>query len=275
MLPRVGHIQFLNCLPLYYGLMKNGVLPDIELCKHTPTELSNRLLRGELDISPIPVIEYARHADDLLLLPRLTVSSDGKVLSILLVSKIPAEQLDGKPVALARTSATSQVLTKIILAEKYGVTPAYFESPPDLAQMFIEAEAALLIGDDALRVLVKPKKFYMYDLGEEWKTLTGEKMVYAVWGVRRTYAQQHRELVIKVYKAFISSMEQSQKQLDSIARDVAQWSPFPARFLKRYFEGLKFEFGEDYQRGCREFLKRAKAVGALDIVPELQFVEIA
>ena len=160
MLPRVGHIQFLNCLPLYYGLVKNGVLPDIELFKNTPTELSRMLLRGELDISPVPAIEYARHAGELQLLPRLTVSSDGRVLSILLVSKVPAEELGARPVALANTSATSQVLTKIILQDRYHVSPTYFESPPDLAQMFMEADAGLLIGDDALRTFIRPKKLF-------------------------------------------------------------------------------------------------------------------
>jgi chorismate dehydratase len=274
MLPRVGHIQFLNCLPLYYGLVKNGVLPEIELYKNTPTELSQRLLRGELDISPIPAIEYARHAAELLLLPRLTVSSDGRVLSILLVSKVPAEELSGRPVALANTSATSQVLTKIILKDRYAVAPRYFESPPDLAQMFMEADAGLLIGDDALRTFIKPKKYHVYDLGEEWRLLTAKKMVYAVWAVRRAYARQHPEAVKAVYHAFVQSMEHSLQQAATIARDVSQWSPFSARFLKNYFTGLRFEFGPDYKEGCLEFLRRAQALGAITAVPKLEFADV-
>ncbi len=91
-------------------------------------------------------------------------------MSILLISKIPIEQLDGKTVALTNTSATSQVLTRIILEEKYGLHPSYFECPPDLGQMFREAESALLIGDDALRALQTPSGYHLYDLGEEWST---------------------------------------------------------------------------------------------------------
>jgi chorismate dehydratase len=254
--------------------MKNGVLSEIELCKHTPTELCSRLLRGELDISPVPAIEYARHADELLLLPRLTVSSDGKVLSILLVSKVPVGELNGRPVALANTSATSQVLAKIILRERYGVEPHYFESPPDVAQMFMEADAALLIGDDALRVFIKPQNFLVYDLGEEWKLLTGEKMVYALWAVRKAYARQNPEQVQTVYTAFINSLEKSLLHIDAAVREVAQWSPFSARFLKKYFRGLKFEFDADYQRGYLEFLRRAKKLGAIDAVPHLEFVDV-
>ncbi|MCL5292361.1 MAG: menaquinone biosynthesis protein, partial [Actinobacteria bacterium] len=128
--PRVGHIQFLNCLPLYYGLVNNGTILDIDLTKGTPTELNRWLVEGKLDISPISAIEYARNASELVLLPKLTVSSDGKVGSILLASKVPVEELGTASVALTNTSRTSQVLVKIILKVKYGVEPTYFECPP-------------------------------------------------------------------------------------------------------------------------------------------------
>jgi len=161
-------------------LVKEEVVLEIDLFKDSPKQLCRKLLDGQLDISPIPAIEYARHADELLLLPDLTISSDGRVMSILLVSKVPIEQLDKKNVALTNTSATSQVLTQIVIEEKYGLRPHYFECPPDLAQMFREGEAALLIGDDALRALHAPSSYHLYDLGEEWAAFTGEKMVYAV-----------------------------------------------------------------------------------------------
>src|SRR5687768_17065323 len=121
--PRVGHIEFLNCLPLYHGLVHDGAVLDMELTKGTPTELNRLLIAGALDVAPISSIEYLRHADELVLLPDLTVSSDGPVGSIALASRRPAAELGGRTVALTNTSATSQVLAKIVLAERYGVTP--------------------------------------------------------------------------------------------------------------------------------------------------------
>lgn len=164
MLPRVGHIQFLNCLPLYYGLVKNGILAGVELVKGTPTELNRYLLEGKLDLTPISSIEYCRHYRELLLLPRLTVSSDGEVKSILLVSKVPVEQLTGDHrVALASTSATSQALLQIILRDRYSVTPNYLVYPPDLEAMLAGADAALLIGDHALRAFYAERgRLYIY-----------------------------------------------------------------------------------------------------------------
>jgi chorismate dehydratase len=274
MRPRVGHIQFLNCLPLYHMLVRQGVVLNIDLYKDTPLELCRRLLEGKLDISPVPAIEYARHADELLLLPRLTVSSSGRVMSILLVSKVSAARLDGRAVALTNTSATSQVLARIILGQRYRVAPHYFECPPDLPEMLREADAALLIGDDALRAFARPGRLRLYDLGAEWKALTGENMVYAVWAVRQDYAHKHPRLVKEVFDAFVSSIEMSLEQIDTVVTDIARWEPFPRKFLKDYFRTLKFEFGEEYQRGLVRYYEMARDIGAIGKVPRLKFVRM-
>ena len=269
----MGHIQFLNCLPLYYGLVQDGALVDMELTKGTPTELNRLLLAGALDIAPISSIEYLRHADELLLLPDLTVSADGPVKSIALVSRVPPEELDGAPVALTNTSATSQVLARIVLAERYGAAPRYFECPPDLSRMLDEARAGLLIGDPALRVLWQPPAgVRCYDLGEEWAALTGCAMVYAVWAVRRDYAAAAPELVAEVLDAFRRSLSFSLGRVDEIAAAASRWEPFPPEMLAAYFRTLRFEFGPRYQTGLLEFARRAAEHGALDRVPALEFV---
>ena len=172
--PRVGHIQFLNCLPLYYGLVKNCALLDIELIKGTPTELNRLLMGGGLDISPISSIEYARHNDSLMLLPDFTVSSDGEVKSIILLSRIPVTELSGKRIAMTNTSATSHVLLKLVLGRSYGIVPEYVVSETDLKGMFSVADAALLIGDAALKHYVNPQNFHLYDLGSgrDWSVAT-------------------------------------------------------------------------------------------------------
>lgn len=273
--PRVGHIQFLNCLPLYYGLVKNGIILDVELTKGTPTELNRLLIDGKLDISPISAIEYAKNADKLALLPRLTVSSDGEVKSILLVSKVPAEELDGGTVALANTSRTSQALVKIILKDGYGADPEYFECPPDLGSMLLEADAALLIGDPALRALHEARDLRIYDLGSEWKSLTGRRTVYAVWGVRREYAAKNPDIVEEVYRGFLSSMAYSVANVGAIAKDASRWEPFDSAFLEDYFLSLKFDFDARYQEDFLFFLKRAKELGYIDEVPDLEFVDVS
>ena len=140
--PRVGHIQFLNCLPIYWGLMRSGALLDFDLHKDTPDQLSAALVAGDLDIGPISLVEYLRNADQLLLLPDLAVGSDGPVLSVNLVSTKPLGQLDGDRVALGSTSRTGVLLAQMLLRDRYGVRPTYFRCPPDLTQMLLEAQAS-------------------------------------------------------------------------------------------------------------------------------------
>ncbi len=271
--PRVGHIQFLNCLPLYHGLVREGAVLDMDLTRGTPTELNRMLVDGALDIAPISSVEYLRHAADLVLLPDLTVSSDGPVKSIALASRVPAAELAGRAVALTNTSATSHVLTKIVLAERYGVAPRYFVCPPDLGRMLDEGEAALLIGDPALRVLWQPPEgLHCYDLGEEWRRLTGCAMVYAVWAVRRDYAKRAPGLVEEVLATFRRSLAYSLAHVEEIAVAASRREAFPAEVLADYFRTLRFEFGQRYRDGLREFARRAAAHGALAAVPRLEFV---
>jgi chorismate dehydratase len=272
--PQIGHIQFLNCLPLYHMLVKHDVMPDIDLHKDTPTGLCKRLIAGELDISPVPAIEYARHADELMLLPDLAVCSDGKVLSILVVSKLPIHELDKKPFALTNTSATSQVLAKILLKKKYNIEPKYFECPSDLPEMLRESDAALLIGDDALRAFVKPSRFHLYDLGEEWQQYTGAKMVYAVWAVRRAYAEQNPEMVANISRAFQVSKQKSLENMDRIVNEISQYEIFSESFLKKYFSSLRFDLDESFQEGLIKYYQMAKEIGAIEKVPELRFVKV-
>src|SRR5512140_1832401 len=131
--------------------MRSGALLDLDLHKDSPERLSAALVAGDLDVGPISLVEYLRHADDLLLLPDVAVGSDGPVLSVNLVSTVPPDRLDGRRVALGSTSRTGVLLAKMLLADRYGVNPEYFVCPPDLTGMLLEADAAVLIGDVALR----------------------------------------------------------------------------------------------------------------------------
>jgi len=272
--PKVGHIQFLNCLPLYYGLVKSAALLDIELIKGTPTELNKMLIGNALDISPISSVEYARHADSLILLPDFTVSSRGEVKSILLLSRLPVEQLDGRKIALTDTSATSQILLQIIIKLGYKIEPEYIIMQPDLEGMLSIADAALLIGDIALRHHADSDRYHVYDLGMEWKKLTGKNMVYAVWAVNRIFAQKNLPLCADVYDAFRKSMDYSIANLPEIVAYAAKWEPFDPEFLEAYFRSLHFAFEPEYQEGLLHFYRMAKGIGALQSVPDLEFLSL-
>ncbi|MBI5230568.1 MAG: menaquinone biosynthesis protein [Coriobacteriales bacterium] len=268
--PRLGHIQFLNCLPLYYGLVKQDVLLDVDLVKAAPRSLARMLLDDELDVAPIPSIEYARHAEELVLLPDIAISSDGEVQSILLLSKVPADELGGRTVALADTSRTSQVLCRVLLAKHWRVEPGFVEEPPDVSAMLRDADAALLIGDDALRAYWdRPEGLHAYDLGAEWTRWTGLPMVYAVWAVRRQYATSQPDAVRTILDSLNGSLAYCRAHLDAISEYAARWEPFPVESFRSYFDALQFRFGPRYREGLTRYLAEAHDIGQLDSVPRL------
>ncbi|HKD97246.1 MAG TPA: menaquinone biosynthesis protein [Micromonosporaceae bacterium] len=265
--PRVGHIQFLNCLPIYWGLMRSGALLDVDLHKDTPDRLNTALVEGDLDIGPISLVEYLRYADDLLLLPDLAVGSDGPVLSVNLVATRPLAEL--RRVALGSTSRTGVLLARMLLAERYGVTPQFYRCPPDLTEMLLEADAAVLIGDVALRARheASGRGLTVTDLGEAWREWTGLPMVFAVWAVRRPFAAAHPGLVKDVHEAFLRSRDLCLDELDEVAEAAARWEPFDADTLRTYFRGLDFSLGERQVEGVREFAARAAALGEVPPLP--------
>ena len=271
--PRVGHIQFLNCLPLYWGLVRSGALLDVELTTDTPDHLNDALVRGDLDIGPISLVEYLRHADRLKLLPDLAVGSDGPVLSVVLVSGVPLDDI--RSVALGATSRTSVLLAQMVLEDRLGRRPTYATMPPDLPAMLREADAAVVIGDPALRATfgVRPAGTTVLDLGEAWRQRSGHPMVFAVWAARDEFAERHPGLVKDVAEAFRASLDLALVQIGTVAEAAARWEELDAPTLARYFRTLDFRLGAEQQAGLRAFAAELVGRGVLERVPEIAFVD--
>lgn len=244
---RLGRISYANMAPVFYRLDA-----DVEEITGVPTDLNARLLAGEVDVAPISSIEYARNADRLLLLPRLCVSSEGAVDSIQLVSRIPLARV--RTVAITPESATSVVLTKVLLPNADHV--AFGE----------DADATLLIGDAALKSAFEDPTPH-YDLGRMWLEQTGLPMVFAVWAVNEPVPDGIGELEA----ALVESVKRARLEPEKLAYEASERYGYPAGFLARYFEKLRYSFGPRERAGFYTFLELARDVGELDHVPELRF----
>jgi chorismate dehydratase len=256
--PRVGHIRFLNCLPIYWGLMRSGELLNVELRHDSPDRLGAALVAGELDIGPISLVDYLHHSDELLLLPDLAVGSDGPIRSVNLVSARPVTELDQARIALTPTSRTGVLLARLLLTQRYGLRPGFVAGRA--------GDAAVLIGDEALRAH-HDAGLLVTDLGQEWRDWTGLPMVFAVWGVRRDFAAEQPGLVKDVHEAFVRSRELCLAELPEVAAAAARWEPFDASALADYFRQLDFSLGARQLAGLREFARRAAAAGAAPPLP--------
>lgn len=245
---RLGRIGYVNMAPVFYRLDA-----QVEEVVGVPTELNRALLAGEIDVAPVSSIEYARNADRLRLLPRLCVGSEGAVDSIQLVSRLPLEQV--RTVAVTPESATSVVLTKVLLPEAEHVP---LEEP---------ADARLLIGDAALKSAFEDPTPH-HDLGRLWLERTGLPMVFAVWAAREPVADGIAELE----QALVESVRIARAEPESLAHQASERYGYPAGFLARYFEKLRYRFGPRERAGLYTFLELAHDAGLLYEVPELRFV---
>jgi len=248
---RLGRISYVNMAPVFYRLDA-----EVDEVQGVPTDLNDRLLRGELDLAPISSIEYARHADRLRLLPRLCVSSEGAVESIQLVSRKPLEQV--RSIAVTPESATSVVLTKVLLPEASHVP------------LGEEADAKLLIGDAALKSAFEDPTPH-HDLGRLWLERTGLPMVFAVWACPEPVPAGLSELEA----ALVDSVLLARAEPERLAHESSERYGYPPGFLARYFEKLRYRFGPRERAGLLTFLELAHDVGELDEVPELRFVTAA
>jgi chorismate dehydratase len=246
---RLGRISYVNMAPVFHRLNA-----DVEEVSGVPTELNRLLLDGQLDIAPISSIEYARHASSLRILPRLCVSSEGAVESIQLVSRLPFSQI--RSVAVTPESATSVVLTRVLLPQAEHVP------------LELEADAKLLIGDAALRSAFEDPTPH-YDLGKLWLERTGLPMVFAVWAAPEPVVPGLAELE----HALVASVRLARAEPQVLAYEASERYGYPAGYLARYFEKLRYSFGPRERAGLYTFLEMARDVGELEHVPELRFVQ--
>jgi chorismate dehydratase len=247
---RLGRISYVNMAPLFFRLDA-----DVEEVPGVPTALNRALLDGAVDLAPISSIEYARHAPALRILPRLCVSSEGAVDSIQLVSRAPLSSI--RSVAVTPESATSVALVRVLLPEAEHV-------PLDETAA---ADATLLIGDAALQSMFEDPTPH-YDLGRLWREQTGLPMVYAVFACADPAPLE----VSALEDALLAAHEDARANPEELAREASAAYGYPAGFLARYFEKLRYRFGPRERAGLLTFFELARDAGELERVPELRFV---
>lgn len=275
--PRLGHIHFLNVLPLTYGLNTLNLKDGIQLKNGVPAVMNNDLLTGRLDASEVSSIVYARNYEDLLILPDLCVRADGPVQSILLVSRKPIEEINEDKIILTAQSATAHCLLKIIMAKAYDANPHYYiRNLTPASPVPRDATASLLIGDDALYVYHHKDKenFYYYDLGREWKKLTDRCMVYAVWAVNRAYAQDNPQGVQLLYDRLYQSLNEGMKHKQEAIKGIINERPFTEAQVAEYMNVIKWNLTEEYIDNLRVFYDLAYEQNLIPRKPRIRVAEV-
>lgn len=220
-----------------------------ELSFATPAECTRKLESGEAEVGIVPSVELERLG--LKVLAGAGIACRGPIRSILLVAKSPPEQI--RVLAADAGSRTSVVLARLLLLERYGIKPKLLRRPPELAEMLEVADAALIIGDPALRLDITSLPFITLDLGQEWFKLTGLPMVFAVWAARPEVVTPERAA------AFLESCRYGRAHLEEIVRQQAAPRGIPEALARKYLcEYVINELGPEEYRGLQTFLARAR-----------------
>ena len=272
---RLGRISYINCYPVYGAIDRGIERVAAEIVTGTPAELNDLLVAGELDVSVISAVEYARHSKELVLLPDLAISCDGPVRSVLLLSKTAVGRLAGRTVLLTASSRTSVALLELLCREVWKIEPRFAEVRAEASDLDhlaeLPHEAVLVIGDPALILSARNAYPYCVDLGAAWKQLTGLPFVFAVWAARRG---ADPSAVRRCHQALVASRDWGLEHLDELATAASHATGVSVGQCGEYFAGLDYAFTDRHLAGLTEFFRRLAAEG---IAPagSLQFLQVA
>ncbi len=270
---RLGETHFKNTDFIYHAIRSGAVeCSGIELVKAHPPELARLLLSGKIDAAPTSSIMYALHPEELAILEGLSISAPAGTGSILVFSRCASclKELRGKRIATTSTSASSVALLRILLREKGIDAKLVVNHPPRLGEMLRIADAALLIGDHALVAGYLHPELVVADLGEEWRSLTGLPMVYALWLVTDEFARR-TEMVEELKSVLVQARRYAYEHLHELARVFAEQLGIPARVMREHLRCLDYNLSSRNLRGLKRFFELASRHGIIPSVPELRF----
>jgi chorismate dehydratase len=269
---RLGKIGFVNVLPIYYPLEAGIISHPFTIVSGSPAELNALAARGQLDISAVSSVEYARHPERYVLVPDLSISSRGPVGSVLLLSQIPIEELGGRPVLTTPKSHSSALLLRILFALRLGVSPDYRAGHPHEALANGDNPLAmLLIGDDALHFRNHASYPYRWDLGELWHGWTGLPFVFGVWVVQRAALELPAECLQPAVDSLLKAKTWGCAHLDEISRQAMPHALMDYQELHRYYQGLWFHLSAVEEAGLRAFFRCLMEIGEIERVPPVEF----
>src|ERR1700678_3993796 len=288
---RISIVEFLNTAPLVWGLTDGPLTGKYDLSFKLPSQCAEALRRRDADLAIIPAIEYQR-MDNVVLLPGMGVAAKGEVRSILVVEKRPIEKV--KRIALDTSSRSSAARVRVLAAEHWKIQPEFVDAAPDPSEMLKTADAALVIGDPALRIAVKMDELagkipsgedcckgdpesapvpgfetlFVYDVAYQWQELTGKPCVLAIWTARRD------AMTPEILADFEASKKYGLAARAEMAEGASLKLNLSAGALERYLtENIHFGLEEEYLAGLRLYFEKAAEADLIPRARPLEFFE--
>jgi len=287
---RISIVEFLNTAPLVWGFTDGPLAGRHDLSFSVPSQCAEDLRAGRVDVGIIPAIEYQR-MENVVALPGIAVAAKNEVRSILVISKMPIEL--AQTFALDTNSRSSVGIVRLLCQRHWNITPEFVDAPPDPNKMLAKADAALIIGDPALRLRIQMdalqakeplgkgccgydasdhpvadvQSLFIYDVAQQWREMTGLPCVLAIWVARRG------TVTPEILADFQTSREYGLARIGDIAEGAALKLDLPPRALERYLrENIDFSLDEENLVGLRYYYEECARAGLIPRAREIEFV---
>jgi chorismate dehydratase len=271
---RISAISYLNTAPLMWDFEHSDTGSEFDISYTLPSACARALEAGTADIGIIPAAAYAQ-VPGLMALPGVAIASRRPVRSILLVSRVPVDQI--RTVALDTSSMTSVALIKILFEKWLGGGRTFAPMAPDIEKMLARHDAGLMIGDPALQI--DRSRYLTLDLAEEWIRYTGKPFVFAFWAVRRQALPEDALREASSSQDLAAVFQQSRDHglapasLDQIAREWAPRLGIGEAGVRSYLtENIYYHLDPPCLEGLQLFYRYAAEIGALPAAPEICFL---
>ncbi|MGH9682577.1 MAG: menaquinone biosynthetic enzyme MqnA/MqnD family protein [Candidatus Acidiferrales bacterium] len=289
---RVSIVEYLNTAPLVWGFTEGPLAGKYDLSFTVPSQCAEALRRGDVDVAIMPAIEYQR-MEGMVILPGMSVAAKGEVRSILVVSKQPIDR--AKRIALDTSSRSSSALVRLLAAGAWDISPEFVDAAPDASAMLADADAALVIGDPALRIALKMEflfakkpraglldvccqgdadelpvpgfpSVFVYDVAYQWREMTGEPCVLAIWAGRRD------KITPEVVADFQTSKDFGLAHIEDIAEAASVKLDLPASSLESYLrDNIDFSLDEENLAGLKLYFDECAAAGLIPRARPMEF----
>lgn len=258
---KIGKIPYTNLFPIFYMLEQKCDGTRYEFIEGVPAELNTMIRSGDLDVSPSSSIEYLRHSDLYELIEGHSVSSIGKVGSILLFSRVTIETLNGLTILTTAQSETSSALLDIILKKFYQISCPLESTSESLEAAMKSHNAYMLIGDEALNESLRWPELHVYDLGELWHYHTGLPFTFALWFSRKNSGKS--DLIEQFKKDLQTAKDAANNNIELIVSQSPFRKLFTEEALVAYWKSISYDFGAEHKKGLDLFRTYAEAIGIL------------
>jgi chorismate dehydratase len=241
---KVGIVSYLNTRPLIYGLEKAPIREEIDLIEAYPSKLADMLLNNEVDVGLIPVAVIPQ-LQTYHIVGDYGIATEGEVASVCLFSEVPVEEVTR--VYLDYQSRSSVALLKWLIREYWGIHPEIIETSDEHYRKEIKGTAAgLVIGDRALEQ--RKISTFMYDLGSEWRFVTGLPFVFAAW-------VSNKKLPDDFVQRFNAANALGLQHLD----EIVAANPFPYYDSRKYYTfHISYFLDQKKREGLELFLSYLK-----------------